>query len=151
MSAKRADQTSGTRLFSPGPEKSAQLLRGLISHYATLDLNLVVVRVNRRQVISATQGSSFRISRAKYEAIQPGMNDRTHAHRARLQRHKKRTTGKPVISQSPACAAQGDNFCMCAGISLANIAVPSLCNDFIASNNDRPDRNLTFFFGAARQ
>ncbi len=129
-------------LRTPLPEKILKHGRALLSQHAAKHLGLVIELCIYKQVDHRARSTRLGICCTKYKAGQTGMQDRTAAHGAGLQRHIQVTTVKAIVAQNFRCSPQGDYFCMSRRVVIAYRCVASCCYDRPVLNHDGTNRNL---------
>ena len=89
--------------------------------------------------------ASFWVVGAINQAADARMHDRSRAHRARLNCNKQVAGGKPMVTQGDSGLAQSDNFGVCGGIFIEDVAIPSPAYDAAIMNYHRSDRHFACF------
>ncbi len=90
--------------------------------------------------------SALGIRRPVNQPSNPGVRDRTRAHRARLQRHIERQSGKPVIAKLLCCGPQRPYLGMGGRVASANRGIVSMSQHLtrLWIHHYGPDRHFTF-------
>src|SRR6266702_3096702 len=76
------------------------------------------------------------------------MNQRSRAHRARLNCSKQLTVAQAVLADGSARFAQGNHLRVGSGIGVADIAIETAANDFSLIDNHSADGNFSSIEGA---
>ena len=82
-----------------GSKKALQQFTALGCQHAALDCGLVIELMVTQHIKHRACGAGFRVSRAKYDALQPRMQHRASAHGAGFQRDKQLATVQAVVAQ----------------------------------------------------
>ena len=79
------------------------------------------------------------------------MHQRTGAHAARFQCDVERRARQTVVALDACRVAQGNNFRVSGGVSIANDSVPAAPEDVSVAHNQRAHGHLALLRGAIRQ
>jgi hypothetical protein len=90
-------------------------------------------------------GTRFRVVRAIYQALQPGVHHGARTHGARLNCNKQLAVLQAVIAKRGPSRTQRDDLCMSGGIRVREVAVSAAAHDFPSADHDRSHRNLPGF------
>jgi hypothetical protein len=85
----------------------------------------------------------FRVIRTVNQAFDPGMDERSGTHCARLNCSKELTLTQAVVANSSTGLAQGDDLGVSGGIALGQVAIAAASNDYAAAHHDGAHRNFT--------
>src|ERR1700722_3133691 len=89
--------------------------------------------------------SRFGIVSTVDEALDPGVHQRSGAHRTRFNCSKEIALSQPMVTESRPRFAQRDNLCVRCGIGTGDVAVPSPADNAIAAHDDGSDGDFSRF------
>jgi hypothetical protein len=92
--------------------------------------------------------AGFRIVGSEYQSLQPGVNHRPRAHRARLNGGKQFASPQAMIPEGHSGFAKRDDFSVRGRIGAGEIAIPAGSNYLPRVNYDRADWNFAFLQSA---
>src|SRR4030095_13682065 len=119
-----------------------QQLTALVREHAAQNRRMVVQARLTEDVDDRTASSRLWIARAKDEPCDARMQDRTHAHRARLERHIKRATGKTIVAKHARRIAQRRDFGVRRRVVRSDGGVAAAADDRAILDDDRANGHL---------
>lgn len=125
-------------------EECAQQVTAFLAPHPGGELDAVIQPRLAHQVVQGSGGTSFGIHRADDDALQTGQNDRTGAHRARLERDGERAAGEVPATGDASSRAQGEDLRMRGGVLVGFPTVAGLSQKLPAGpEHDRADRHVS--------
>ncbi len=86
--------------------------------------------------------ADLRIRRAVHQPVDPGVDHRPEAHRARFEGDVEGGAADPVVGRGAAGTAQGDNFGVSGRVVRRDRPIAARTENLTGTDHDRPDRHL---------
>jgi hypothetical protein len=144
-------QSPKPAFLPPAPEEFLQDIGTAARQYPPSDFNPVIQARVIQHMDDGTYRARLRIIRAVDQSPDARMNQRSRAHRARLNCSKQVAVPQTMVADRGACLAQRNDFRMRRWVAIGNVPVESAADNLTLMYDHRADRDFAHFESALRR